>query len=68
MAQLHDQLRDRVDRTSEASLTRPGRPPVSLHEHQEIFEAIERADEDGAVGLMREHIVRSGERLHGGAS
>jgi GntR family transcriptional repressor for pyruvate dehydrogenase complex len=66
LAQLHDQLRDLIDRTSEASLTRPGRPPVSLHEHQEIFDAIERADEEGAVALMREHIVRSGERIHGG--
>ena len=43
LAQLHDQLRELIDRTSEASLTRPGRPPVSLHEHQEIFEAIEGA-------------------------
>jgi GntR family transcriptional repressor for pyruvate dehydrogenase complex len=65
LAQLHDQLRELIDRTSEASLTRPGRPPVSLHEHQEIFDAIERGDEDAAVELMREHIVRSGERIHG---
>jgi GntR family transcriptional repressor for pyruvate dehydrogenase complex len=65
LAQLHDQLRDLIDRTSEASLTRPGRPPVSLHEHQEIFEAIERGDEDAAAALMRQHIVRSGERIHG---
>ena len=65
LAQLHDQLRDLIDRTSEASLTRPGPPPVSLHEHQEIFEAIERGDEDAAVAVMGEHIVRSGERMHG---
>jgi GntR family transcriptional repressor for pyruvate dehydrogenase complex len=65
LAQLHDQLRELIDRTSEASLTRPGRPPVSLHEHQENFDAIERGDEVAAVELMREHIVRSGERIHG---
>jgi GntR family transcriptional repressor for pyruvate dehydrogenase complex len=65
LAQLHDQLRELIDRTSEASLSRPGRPPVSLHEHQEIFEAIERGDEDAAVELMREHIVESGRRIHG---
>jgi GntR family transcriptional repressor for pyruvate dehydrogenase complex len=65
LAQLHDQLRELIDRTSEASLTRPGRPPVSLHEHQEIFAAIETGDEEAAVELMREHIVRSGERIFG---
>jgi GntR family transcriptional repressor for pyruvate dehydrogenase complex len=65
LAQLHDQLRDLIDRTSEASLSRPGRPPVSLHEHQEIYEAIERGDEEAAVELMREHIVESGRRIHG---
>jgi GntR family transcriptional repressor for pyruvate dehydrogenase complex len=65
LAQLHDQLRELIDRTSEASLSRPGRPPVSLHEHQEIFEAIERGDEEAAVELMREHIVESGRRIHG---
>ncbi len=65
LAQLHDQLRDLIDRTSEASLTRPGRPPISLHEHQEIFEAIERGDEEAAVELMRVHIVESGQRIYG---
>jgi GntR family transcriptional repressor for pyruvate dehydrogenase complex len=65
LAQLHDQLRELIDRTSEASLTRPGRPPVSLHEHQEIFEAIERGDEEAAVERMREHIVLSGQRIYG---
>jgi GntR family transcriptional regulator, transcriptional repressor for pyruvate dehydrogenase complex len=66
LAQLHDQLRDLIDRTSEASLTRPGRPPVSLEEHREIFEAVERGDEDDAVELMRVHIMESGRRIHGG--
>jgi GntR family transcriptional repressor for pyruvate dehydrogenase complex len=65
LAQLHDQLRELIDRTSEASLTRPGRPPVSLHEHQEIFAAIERGDEEGAVEQMREHIVVSAQRIYG---
>jgi len=63
LAQLHEQMRDVIDRTSEASLTRPGRPPVSLHEHEAIYEAIERRDEDAAAARMREHIVLSGERL-----
>lgn len=65
LAQLHDQLRELIDRTSEASLTRPGRPPVSLHEHQEIFDAIERGDEESAVELMRVHIVASARRIYG---
>ncbi len=65
LSQLHDQLHDLIDRTSEASLTRPGRPPVSLHEHQEIYDAIERADEVGAAERMREHIALSGQRIHG---
>jgi GntR family transcriptional repressor for pyruvate dehydrogenase complex len=58
-------MRDVIDRTSEASLTRPGRPPVSLHEHQAIYDAIERGDEDEAAERMREHIVLSGQRIHG---
>ena len=66
LAQLHEQMRDVIDRTSEASLTRPGRPAVSLHEHEAIYEAIERGDEDAAARRMREHIVLSGERLLGG--
>lgn len=65
LAQLHEQMRDVIDRTSEASLTRPGRPPVSLHEHEAIYEAIEQGDEDAAAERMREHIVLSGERIHG---
>lgn len=63
LAQLYEQMRDVIDRTSEASLTRPGRPPVSLHEHEAIYEAVERRDEEAAAQRMREHIVVSGQRL-----
>ncbi len=53
---LVEQIADALDRTSEASLTLPGRAPVSLAAHRQILAAIEQHDEAAAAAAMREHI------------
>jgi GntR family transcriptional repressor for pyruvate dehydrogenase complex len=56
---LHDlmlQLRDPIDKTRRASLSRLGRPPRSLEAHRLIFNAIEAQNEDLAADRMREHL------------
>lgn len=56
---LHDlmsQLEDPIDKTRRASLSRPGRPPMSLEAHRLIYEAIEAENEDLAAERMREHL------------
>lgn len=63
LQRLTEQLSDVIDRTSEASLTLAGRPPVSLASHRAILAAIERGDEDGAAQAMRQHVATSGERV-----
>lgn len=63
LQQLTEHLTDAIDRTSEASLTLAGRPPVSLGSHRQIFAAIERKDEDGAAEAMRQHVMISGQRV-----
>jgi GntR family transcriptional repressor for pyruvate dehydrogenase complex len=56
---LIGQISDVVDRTSEASLTLPGRPPTSLQAHHEILAAIEQRDEVNAAEAMRRHVNAS---------
>ena len=53
---LMHQLRDPIERTRRASLSRPGRPPQSLEGHRLIFNAIEAQNEDLAAERMREHL------------
>ncbi|HYV16892.1 MAG TPA: FadR/GntR family transcriptional regulator [Conexibacter sp.] len=62
LRQLTDQLADLIDRTSEASLTHVGRPPISLKRHRAILAAIERQDEAAAAEQMRRHVTTSAER------
>lgn len=59
LGQVVDQLRETIERTSEASLTVPGRPAVSLRAHEAILEAIELQDEALADARMRQHVMAS---------
>jgi GntR family transcriptional repressor for pyruvate dehydrogenase complex len=67
LSQLVDELMEAVDRTSEASLTLPGRAPRSLIAHREILAAIEAGDEEAAATAMRKHTAESAERIAGEA-
>lgn len=60
LRELTSRLAGAIDRTSEASLTHVGRPPVSLQEHRAILQAIESGDETTAAERMRAHLVLSG--------
>jgi GntR family transcriptional repressor for pyruvate dehydrogenase complex len=62
---LVDLISDAMDRTSEASLTLPGRAPISLQAHREILAAVEEGDEDAAAASMRRHIMVSAEMVVG---
>ncbi len=63
LSQVVGQLREAIDRTSEASLTVPGRPPASLEAHEAIFAAIEGQDEAAADAAMRAHVAGSAESV-----
>jgi GntR family transcriptional repressor for pyruvate dehydrogenase complex len=56
LAHLWEQLAEPIDQTRRASLARPGRPPNSLTNHEAIFAAIVRGDEEGASRAMRAHL------------
>jgi GntR family transcriptional repressor for pyruvate dehydrogenase complex len=62
LQQLTEQLADLIDRTSAASLTLVGRPPISLEGHRAILDAIECRDESAAADRMRRHVLTSGDR------
>lgn len=63
LRQMTEQLADMIDRTSEASLTLAGRPPVSLDAHRAILAAIEAQDEAAAAEGMRQHVMTSGQQV-----
>ncbi|HMJ02070.1 MAG TPA: FadR/GntR family transcriptional regulator [Conexibacter sp.] len=63
LRQMTEQLADVFDRTSEASLTLPGRPPTSLASHRAILAAIEAQDETAAAEEMRQHVMISGQQV-----
>jgi GntR family transcriptional regulator, transcriptional repressor for pyruvate dehydrogenase complex len=63
LSQMTEQLADLIDRTSEASLTLAGRPPVSLERHRAILAAIEVQDEAAAAEGMRQHVMTSGQQV-----
>lgn len=62
LGELTRQLADAIDRTSAASLTHPGRPPLSLEAHRAILAAIEAGQEDAAAEEMRAHVAVSRRR------
>jgi GntR family transcriptional regulator, transcriptional repressor for pyruvate dehydrogenase complex len=64
LQQLIEQLADVIDRTSAASLTLAGRPPISLEAHRAILAAIEDADEAAAAERMRQHVMTSAESVY----
>lgn len=63
LIQLIDQLADVIDRTSQVSLTLPGRAPRSLDAHRKILAAIRSADDAEAAEAMRKHIAESAENV-----
>jgi GntR family transcriptional repressor for pyruvate dehydrogenase complex len=63
LRQMTEQLTEVIDRTSEASLTLAGRPPVSLERHRAILAAIETQDEAAAAEQMRQHVMTSGRQV-----
>lgn len=63
LRQMTEQLADVIDRTSQASLTRTGRPIVSLEAHRAILAAIEAQDEPAAAEAMRQHVMTSGRQV-----
>jgi GntR family transcriptional repressor for pyruvate dehydrogenase complex len=65
LSQLVDELADMIDRTSEVSLTLPGRAPRSLEVHREILAAIEAGDEQEAAERMRRHVAESEQSVVG---
>lgn len=65
LLQLTEQLAEVIDRTSAASLTLSGRPPLSLNAHRAILAAIEQRDETAATEEMRQHVMTSGASVHG---
>jgi GntR family transcriptional regulator, transcriptional repressor for pyruvate dehydrogenase complex len=68
LSQLVEGLADVVDRTSEVSLTLPGRAPRSLQVHREILAAIEAGDEEGAAERMQRHIAESAQSVASSAT
>lgn len=66
LSRLVDQLADVIDRTSEVSLTLPGRAPRSLEVHHEILAAIEAGDEQRATERMRCHVAESAQSVNAG--
>lgn len=56
-------LRESLDRTSETSLNRPGRPAKSLADHHAILEAIRGRDPGAAADRMLEHLVSTSDSL-----
>jgi GntR family transcriptional regulator, transcriptional repressor for pyruvate dehydrogenase complex len=56
-------LRESLDRTSETSLTRPGRPEKSLADHHAILDAIRRGSPSEAADRMLEHLVSTSDSL-----
>jgi GntR family transcriptional regulator, transcriptional repressor for pyruvate dehydrogenase complex len=59
LRKLTEQLSDAIDRTSAASLTHVGRPPISLEHHRAILDAIERCDAPDAAEQMQLHVTAS---------
>jgi GntR family transcriptional repressor for pyruvate dehydrogenase complex len=64
LRRLVDEIAEAIDRTSEASLTIAGRPPVSLDAHRRILGAIRDGDEARAADEMHDHIAVSGRSVY----
>lgn len=63
LGRLLEHIAEAVDRTSEASLTLPGRAPRSLEAHRTILEAIRAGDEQAAAEAMRHHVAVSAQSV-----
>ena len=63
LIQLLTGIRGSLDRTSETSLTRPGQPPRSLHDHKTIFQAIVGRHAAEAADQMLHHLVTTTDDL-----
>ena len=59
LQELTEQLSDAIDRTSAASLTHVGRPPISLEHHHAILAAIADQDAPRAAEQMQLHVMAS---------
>lgn len=59
LRELVAQLSEAIDRTSAASLTVAGRPPISLEAHHRILAAVEAGDGEEAAERMRDHVRTS---------
>lgn len=57
MLELMDAVSDRIWESRLASLSQPGRPPVSLAAHRDIAAAIVRGDPGAAGRAMRAHLA-----------
>ena len=57
MLELMDAVADRIRESRIASLSQPGRPPVSLAAHRDIAAAIARGDAPAAAQAMRAHLA-----------
>lgn len=56
LVQIVSNLKDKIQRFRAASLARPGRTKLAIHEHREIVEAIADRNVELAQTLAREHI------------
>lgn len=56
LAALYDQLAFQIAETRLESLRQPGRPPRSLHQHQQIAAAIRSGDPKRAASAARHHV------------
>jgi len=63
LIQLLNGIRGSLDRTSETSLTRPGQPPQSLHDHRGIHQAIVEGRATDAADQMLSHLVSTTDDL-----
>jgi GntR family transcriptional regulator, transcriptional repressor for pyruvate dehydrogenase complex len=55
------ELQPSLDRASQASLSQPGRPAISLRHHRDIYTAIETQDETAARNMMLHHLEATSE-------
>ncbi|MBN9623856.1 MAG: FadR family transcriptional regulator [Actinobacteria bacterium] len=65
LTRLFDDLGEVIDRTSQVSLTLPGRAPESLRAHEQVLTAIRDRDEGEAAEAMRRHVAASAESVVG---
>jgi GntR family transcriptional repressor for pyruvate dehydrogenase complex len=65
LTHLFEDLGDVIDRTSQVSLTLPGRASKSLKAHHEVLDAVQKGDESESAEAMRRHVAASAESVVG---